>query len=124
MRKSEGSRQAAYRRGLHAEGLAALYFRLRGYRILCRRYKTPVGEIDLIVEKKGCLVAVEVKIRQTLEEALSSVTPRGRVRIEKALGHFLMRHPAFSSHDLRFDVIAGSGSFCWRHLDNAWEARS
>ncbi|MCB1563740.1 MAG: YraN family protein [Alphaproteobacteria bacterium] len=124
MNKSEGSRQAAYKRGLYAEGLAALYFRVRGYRIVCRRYKTPVGEIDLIVEKKGRLVAVEVKTRSTLEEALCAVTPRGRARIEKALGHFLMRHPAFSAHDIRFDVIAGSHPFCWRHLDNAWEARS
>jgi putative endonuclease len=36
-------RVKAYRRGLFAEAIAALLFCLKGYRILERRYKTPVG---------------------------------------------------------------------------------
>ncbi len=45
------SRARAYRRGLFAETIAALLLRLKGHRILARRYKTPVGEIDLVALK-------------------------------------------------------------------------
>ena len=41
------ARVRAYRSGLFAETLAALLLRLKGHRVVARRYKTPVGEIDL-----------------------------------------------------------------------------
>ena len=40
-------RERAYRHGLFAETVAALLLRLNGHRIVARRYKTPVGEINL-----------------------------------------------------------------------------
>lgn len=45
------ARVRAYRRGLFAETVAALLFRLKGYRVVARRYKTPLGEIDLMALK-------------------------------------------------------------------------
>ena len=39
-------RQRAERAGLRAEMLASWFLRLKGYRILATRYRTPVGEID------------------------------------------------------------------------------
>jgi putative endonuclease len=44
-------RVRAYRHGLLAETVAALLLRLKGHRIIARRYKTPVGEIDLVALK-------------------------------------------------------------------------
>jgi putative endonuclease len=44
-------RVRAYRSGLFAESLVALPLRLKGNRIVVRRYKTPVGEIDLVALK-------------------------------------------------------------------------
>ena len=44
-------RVRAYRQGLLAETAAALLLRLKGYRIIARRYRTPVGEIDLVALK-------------------------------------------------------------------------
>ena len=41
-------RQQAERRGHASESLAALWLRLKGYRILARRLKTHAGEIDLV----------------------------------------------------------------------------
>ncbi len=120
----KNKRQDAYRRGLRAESFAALYLQMKGYRILRRRYKTPVGEIDLIAQKKKMLVIVEVKTRRTRREALESITHRGQIRIEKAALYFLMHHPDFTDYTLRFDVMAGAPPFCWQHLDNAWQARS
>ena len=44
-------RVRAYRSGLFAETFVALLLRLKGNRIVARRYKTPVGEIDLVALK-------------------------------------------------------------------------
>ena len=60
MRK-RGERVRAYRSGLVAETLVALLLRLRGHRIVARRYATPVGEIDLVAIKGRRLAFVEVK---------------------------------------------------------------
>ena len=56
-------RERAYRHGLFAETVAALLLRLNGHRIVARRYKTPVGEIDLVALKGKRLAFLEVKRR-------------------------------------------------------------
>ena len=119
-------RQKAHSKGVWAEYLAAAYLLLKGYKILAMRYKTPVGEIDILVRKRGCLVAVEVKARASVNAALESLQPKGQKRIEKALLHFLSMNEEYGSYSLRFDVIALclKWPFSFRHLDNAWEARS
>ena len=66
--------------GRHGETLAAWYLRLKGYRILKTRYKTPVGEIDLIARRFGTTVFVEVKSRNRSElerEALGGMRAEG-----------------------------------------------
>ena len=55
------SRVAAYRHGLRAEIAAASLLLAKGYRILARRYKTPLGEIDLVVRRGSTIAFVEVK---------------------------------------------------------------
>ena len=62
-------RVRAYRHGLLAETIAALLLRLKGHRNIARRYKTPVGEIDLVALKGKRLAFVEVKQRKTFDEA-------------------------------------------------------
>ena len=119
-------RQKAHRRGIWAENIAALYLLFKGYRILAMRYKTPVGEIDILLQKRDCLVAVEVKTRPFIDAALESVRPQAQKRIEKALLHFLAMNEEYSAYNLRFDVIALclKWPFSLRHLDNAWQSRS
>jgi putative endonuclease len=73
-RAPNSKRTAAEKRGRTGETLAALYLRLKGYRILARRVRTPVGEIDLIAEKSGVIAFVEVKARTQADTALSAVT--------------------------------------------------
>ncbi|MCB9989643.1 MAG: YraN family protein [Rhodospirillales bacterium] len=113
-------RKTSYQTGLWAEELSAWYLRLKGYRILKRRYKTPVGEIDLIARKGNMIVFVEVKDRRALDDALRAVTPQMRQRITRAAHYFVSRHPA-ADKDLRFDLIACAPPFSIRHLDNAWQ---
>ncbi len=49
--------------GSKGEDLAVKFLEGKGYRIISRNYKTPIGEIDIIAEDKGTLVFVEVKTR-------------------------------------------------------------
>jgi putative endonuclease len=117
-------RQKAYRHGHAIERAAAVFLRLKGYSILKMRYKTPMGEIDIIARRKNRLVFVEVKGRRDMVSALDSVTRRNRARVERAALHFVAAHPRYAGFDMRFDVVAFAPPFSFRHLDNAWRARS
>jgi putative endonuclease len=114
----------AYERGARLEKLAALYLQIKGYKILKIRYKTPMGEIDIVARRKNTLVFVEVKGRGQLTNALESVTLRNRARVEQAARHFIAAHPQFINFDMRFDAVVFAPPFTFRHLDNAWRARS
>ena len=120
MMGGRGAKTKAYRLGLYAEILAALYLMLRGYRIIAWRYKTKIGEVDLIARRRQSLVFVEVKARQELSTALESVTAQMRKRITAAANSFLIKHPQYQNSEMRFDVIAVALPFSVQHLDNAW----
>ncbi len=49
--------------GKWGEQAAGDYLATRGYRIIARNIRTPHGEIDLIVDKDGLTIFVEVKTR-------------------------------------------------------------
>ena len=121
-RRDTGDRRLAERRGRRAETLAAWYLRLKGFRILACRYRTPVGEIDLIA-KRGRLVAfVEVKQRPSDAEAAEAVGAYGRQRIARAAAAWLAAHPAAAALDLRFDVIVAVPGRLPRHIAAAFDA--
>jgi putative endonuclease len=77
---SSASRRRSYRRGLFAEALAAGLLRLKGYRILSRRFRAHVGEIDMIARRGTHFAFVEVKARPEAGEVL---TARQRARIHR-----------------------------------------
>jgi len=111
----------AYLRGWRGEWIAAFYLKLKGYKILENRFKTPLGEIDLIARKGKTLVAIEVKSRSSLEKAVFSITPIQQRRIERALLYYLFRNPF--PFEVRFDVILIAP---WRwpyHIIDAWRYR-
>jgi len=113
-------RQRAYRTGILAETAAVWWLRFKGYRILARRYRAPVGEIDVIVARGTVLAAVEVKRRGSAAAAAEAVTPPQQQRIVRALEHFLARHPAFANQALRFDAVLVVPWRWPRHLEDAW----
>jgi putative endonuclease len=78
------TRVRAYRHGLLAEAVTALLFHLKGHRILARRHKTPVGEIDLVVLKGKRLAFVEAKQRRRFEDAGWALPTRAKRRIVRA----------------------------------------
>ena len=94
---------------------------MKGYRVRARRYKTPVGEVDLVVEKGDELVFVEVKARAELDQALLSITPRMKKRICRAADYYLTQRPVRADKNMRFDVVAVAGLQGCKHVANAWE---
>ncbi len=113
-------RQAAEARGRRAETLAAWMLRLKGYRIVATRLRTPLGEIDLLARRGKLLVIVEVKARATAEEAVQSVSARQQQRLAAAAGWLPSWKPGLSGCDIRFDVVAMAPGRWPRHIQNAW----
>lgn len=110
------------RAGRRGEAWAALFLRLKLYRILERRVKTPVGEIDLIAQRFGVTVFVEVKSRSFSHQEGEALEAVNRRRIVRAAQLWLTRHPKLAGTDMRFDVIF-LAPFTWpRHIVNAFDA--
>ncbi|MYZ47417.1 YraN family protein [Propylenella binzhouense] len=99
------ARRQAYRRGHAAEFAALLLLAAKGYRALARRYRTPLGEIDLVLKRGDTIVFAEVKARPTLRDGMDSVTPAAERRIAGAAGIWLARHPRAAALTLRFDLV-------------------
>ncbi|NTJ44288.1 YraN family protein [Agrobacterium larrymoorei] len=100
------SRRRAERRGHAAEYWAALYLMVKGYRILALRYRTPLGEIDLIARRKDVIVFIEVKARRTETGAVDAVTFASQQRIRASADMWLSRRRDASRLSLRFDIVA------------------
>ncbi|HEY1735758.1 MAG TPA: YraN family protein [Methylovirgula sp.] len=98
-------RRRALAGGLRAESLAASYLRLKGYRILARRYLIGGGEIDLIARKSDSIVFVEVKSRSDLTLALTAIDAAKCRRISRAATHWLAANPWAARFTLRGDSI-------------------
>jgi putative endonuclease len=115
-------RVQAFQRGLSAESRAAMVLIAKAYRIVARRWKTPVGEIDIVARRRRALVFVEVKARDTLDAAAEAVTERSQRRIVAAAEFWLSRNPDDANCDIRFDVILIAPSKMPRHIANAFDA--
>jgi putative endonuclease len=117
-------RQAAFRIGISAESRAAAYLIAKGFRILARRWKSPVGEIDIIARRRSLLVFVEVKARARLDDAAESVTARQQRRVVAAAEAWLARHGDARLRDIRFDVILVAPLRLPVHIPAAFDADS
>jgi putative endonuclease len=119
-RRPRQERRFAEGAGRRGEFWAELFLRAQFYRVLARRVKTPVGEIDLIMRRGNLTVFVEVKARAFSHQELDALMAVNRRRIVNAAQMWLMRRPELAAGDLRFDVIF-LAPFAWpRHLKNAF----
>jgi len=107
-------------RGHRSEALAAWALRLKGYRILERRYRTKVGEIDIIARKGDLVAMVEVKARMTIAAAVDAVTRSSQGRIINAGNIWLARQRDFARLSIRYDIIAVQPRKWPRHFKGAW----
>jgi putative endonuclease len=114
------NRREAEQRGRRGESLAAWYLWLCGWRILARRQRVGVGEVDLVARKGRMVAFVEVKWRSkraALDEAIDAHRLRRVARAAEALV------PRFArpGDDVRIDVILLAPGHWPRHMANVWQ---
>ncbi len=109
-------------KGRRAERLAEILLRLKGYRILARRFRSGQGEIDLIAKRGRVVAFIEVKYRASEDAAIESVSGRQQQRILRAARSFIAQHPKYAAMTSRFDIIVITNALVPRHLLNAWAA--
>lgn len=106
--------------GRFAETLCVWHLRLRGWRILARRARTRVGELDIVAARRGLVAIIEVKARPDLARAAESITAHQRRRIARAAQAFLQARPDLAGRDVRFDVMLVAPWRLPHHLIDAW----
>ena len=96
--------------GKWGEQVAEDYFTSLGYKILARNFRTPYGELDLIIEAEiqnvKTILFIEVKTRTTRlfgspEEAVNA---RKKAHLLSCVQFYMQNHP--SETNWRLDVIA------------------
>lgn len=113
-------RQQAERSGREGETRAALWLQLRGWRVLARRRKTPLGEIDLVVRRGRTVAFIEVKWRQRAEELDFAIDEYRLSRVAAAV-EAVAHEYAQEGEDIRIDVILLAPGSLPRHIVNAWQ---
>lgn len=109
--------------GTKYEMLAAEYLRDRGYGILEQNFRCRYGEIDIIAERNGVLVFLEVKYRGSAccGTPLEAVDARKQRRISRAAMYYYAGHGYGEERPCRFDAIGIDGSGTVVHVENAFE---
>jgi putative endonuclease len=118
---SRNARRRAFRLGHWAEVLCVADLTLRGYRVLGRRLRYPVGEIDIVARRGHTLAVIEVKARRDMGAAAAAVSPRQRRRIARAADWLRAEQPALAPLQPRFDVMLVAPWRRPRHVRDAWQ---
>jgi putative endonuclease len=113
---------ASHRRGWRAEWWALLYLLCKGYFPCAMRFRTPKGEVDLVVRRGNLFVAVEVKARPTAMLGHEAMNPYEWQRRAAAMADFMRRHHAKNKNAaVRFDLVVVNPYFQTQHLESAWQ---
>lgn len=114
------NRAEAERRGRRGEALAAWYLRLKGWRVVARRVKTPRGEVDLVARRGRIVAFVEVKWRANAA-ALGLAVDRRRLQRVAAAAEAIAHRHVRDGDDMRIDVVLLAPGRWPRHIVNAWQ---
>lgn len=113
------SGKVSYLAGLAAEDSVARQYEDAGHRIVARRWRGRSGEIDIVAEKAGELIFVEVKASKTHARAAQSLTGRQQQRIMRAAEEFAGKHHGRTNIDMRLDVALMDQMGAIQILENA-----
>ncbi len=98
------SGRISYETGKAAEEQVARLYVREGFAILARRWRGPAGELDLVVERDGEVIFVEIKASRDFGRAVASLTQRQIHRIYRSAAHFLGFLASGQETPCRFDV--------------------
>lgn len=108
--------------GKAAEDAVLAAYCAQGHRLVCRRWQGPGGEIDLVFEKAGEVIFVEVKSSRSFAAAAAHLTARQIGRLlasaEAGLGFFA----AGALTPMRFDLALVDRSGRIEVIANALQA--
>jgi len=102
------AKTARARNGAAAESRAATFLEQAGLVLVARNYRSPHGEIDLIMQQEQTLVFVEVRFRgrRDFGTPAETVDRRKQSRLRATAEHYLQRDPRASKRPCRFDIVA------------------
>jgi len=95
--------------GMWAEDYVAQYLEGKNYVIVDRNYRKKWGEIDIIAEKEGILIFIEVKANK---KEVAGFEPENRVnpeklrRLNRAIQTYLSSKKYSPDQDWQIDVVA------------------
>jgi putative endonuclease len=112
----------SYLAGKAAEEAVLAAYRVQGHRLLCRRWRGPGGEIDLVLAKAGELVFVEVKSSRSFASAVAQLSQRQIARLMASAEAALGFSAAGSLTPMRFDVALVDGRGRIDLIPNALQA--
>lgn len=113
------NRRTAETSGRTGETIAAWYLRIKGWRILDQRVRTPAGEVDLVAKRGNLIAFVEVKTRATAGDLDFAIDERRLARVAAAAEILAPRYVT-AGEDIRIDVILISPHLRPSHIENAW----
>ena len=122
--KTTAERKSYEKAGRRAENLACLYLRLKGYRILERRFKVRQGEVDIIARKGKVIAMIEVKQRFSETAVQDSVSHENQSRLMDAAETYINQRRNLKGMDfeLRYDFLYVIGRWKIRHITNAFQS--
>ena len=109
---------------MRAESYAVWILGLKNHLILAQRFRSPVGEIDIVAVRASLLVFFGIKARPRRNTAIMSLSPRQQRRIQRASALYVARHPALARLHQRFDMVLVQLRRLPEHLRDAWRPRS
>ncbi len=115
----KASRREREQGGRRAETLACWGVRLKGWKILARRVKTPLGEVDVVARRGRTVAFVEVKARASASDAALALDEY-RLRRVAAAAQALAHRFARDGDDVRIDAVFIVPRRLPRHMANVW----
>ncbi|MDF3047319.1 MAG: hypothetical protein K0R73_437 [Candidatus Midichloriaceae bacterium] len=111
---------SSYNYGIHAENEVITHYKNRGYELVKHRYKTPHGEIDIIMKNAEVVVFIEVKAR-TNPKHHEFLTERQIKRCCNAALHFIGDSAEeYGEVNFRFDLAIVIGKTVAETIESAW----
>ncbi len=114
-------KKQTYQYGVEAELAAINFLQKKDYKIIAQRYKTKLGEVDIVAEIEQTLVFIEVKARKS-QELIEAMLRKNQInRIRNAARFFLAKNIKYQNHDVRFDFILFEKNLEAQHFEAFFE---